>query len=904
MHNHHPEHKGLYTGFLMRFFVRLLPYALGLLATLMLGAFGSGYAAYYYLRPALPSVEEMRDIRLQIPLRIYTRDGKLMGQVGEKKRTPVDYENIPEVVVQAFLAAEDDRFFEHPGFDYQGIMRAAFKLVTTGSRAQGGSTITQQLAREYFLSLDRTFIRKAKELILAIQIESEFTKPEILALYLNKIFLGQRAYGVAAAAEVYFGKTLDKLTIAEAATIAGLPAAPSRLNPVSNPDQSTDRRSYVLGRMRELKFISEEEYKTAMNTPMVSRLHGPQVDLDAPYAAELARAEMVSRFGTSAYTEGYRIITTIDSELQVAANSALRQTLVNYDRRHGYRGPVEQVAVEEIIQAYANRDTDPVDEAPETDKDTVAGFALQDFLNDYDDFENLGIAVVTELNTEADGARMYLRDTGYVELSWEQIRWRRYINDDVVDVEPESVADMLAVGDVVYLLTTADGYRLGQLPEAQGAYVAFSAKDGAASALVGGFDYAASSFNRATQTRRQPGSAFKPFIYSAALEKGFTAATIVNDAPIVLNSLGQEEAWRPENYSKEFYGPSRLREGLVKSMNLVSIRVLREIGIRHTLNHLEPLGLPPDALPRDLSLALGTGGLSPWQLGEAYASLASGGYAIEGYFVDRILDAEGNVVYAAEPINVCEPCEDRWYDGREQAAKPEPPKFAKTEPAAADERDADDDNTEDTAERILIDPEVPLYADAAEMIEAAADWRPDSTETPAFWENRNQAKRVLSAQNAYIVYDMMRDVIKRGTGRRARDLGRDDLAGKTGTSNNRRDAWFSGFNSELVGIAWVGFDDDSRSLGAGEAGGATALPMWKDFMAVALANKPEAPLAQPDGIVSVRISSETGMLADYRSDDAMFEIFRAGEEPGSSSGEFEFGESDVFVEDGSDGSIF
>jgi penicillin-binding protein 1A len=897
----------------MRLFLRLLPLAAGILGTLALGVTTSGFAAYYYLQPTLPSVEEMRDIQLQIPLRIYSRDGRLIDQIGEKKRTPVEYKNIPEIVVRAFLAAEDDRFFEHPGFDYQGIVRAGVKLLLTGSRAQGGSTITQQLAREYFLTRDRTFIRKAKELILAIQIENEFGKPAILALYLNKIFLGQRAYGVAAAAEVYFGKTLNELTIAEAATIAGLPAAPSRLNPVANPDQARDRRSYVLRRMRELKFINAESFETAMNTPMVSRLHGPKVELKARYAAEMARSDMVRRFGDKAYTDGYQVITTIDSTLQKAANSSLRNALVNYDRRHGYRGPVDQALIEDIISQYQAAAAESLADADEPLAPAVGAaadnsFALQDFLKSYPDYENFGIAIVTSINKEANSAEFYLRDTGSVELSWERIKWRPYINDNVIGGEPEAVTDVVTVGDVVYLLSTPGGYRLGQLPVAQGAFVALNPRDGATVALSGGFDYSASSFNRASQTKRQPGSAFKPFIYSAALENGFTAATIVNDAPIVLNSQGQEEAWRPENYSKRFYGPSRLREGLVKSMNLVSIRILREVGLRNTLKHLQPFGLPKSATPRDLSLALGTGGTSPWELGEAYTGFASGGYSVKRYFIDRILNAEREVIFAADPITVCELCEEQWFDGREQAARQLPPDFARSDDKADDD---EPDTSEDEDIEITIVPaltvdttEVPAYGSAAEMINTAVNWRPDYTETPVFWSDRKQAKRIITAQNAYIVYDMMRDVIKRGTGRRARELGRRDIGGKTGTSNNRRDAWFSGFNNELVGVAWVGFDDDSRSLGAGEGGGATALPVWKGFMEVALNGTAEAPLPQPEGIVTVRISAATGLLAPYGSSGSMFEIFRAGNEPGSNPNQYELNEGDVFVDDDGDDSIF
>ena len=850
----------------MRFVLRMLPWLAAVLATLALGLAVSGFAAYYYLRPTLPSVAEMRDIPLQIPLRIYSRDGRLMQQVGEQRRTPTAYEDIPDIIVQAFLAAEDDRFFEHPGFDYQGIMRAALKLILTGSRAQGGSTITQQLARDYFLTRDRTFIRKAKELILSIQIENSFTKQDILELYLNKTFLGQRAHGVAAAAQVYFGKGLDELSVAEAATIAGLPAAPSRYNPVSNPDLARDRRGYVLRRMAELGFIDDEARDAAMNTPMQSFLHAPGVELAAPYVAEMARAEMVQRFGKAAYTDGYQVITTVDSELQRAATRALRTALLQYDRRHGYRGPLEQLDLATLLSDAA---------------DSELEVRLQKKLNVYKSSDDLSAAVVLAVSQEEEGvAEFFLHNTGRIELPWERVRWKSYINDNVIGGDPENTAEMLSVGDVVYLLNTAQGWRLAQLPDVQGAFVALDPHDGAIVAMLGGFDYAINKFNRARQSKRQPGSSFKPFVYSAALENGLTAASVINDAPIVVNNTRQEEAWRPENHSNKFYGPTRLREGLVRSLNLVSLRVLRRIGIGNALEHLRPFGLPRDATPRNLSLALGAGGASPLQMAEGYAVLASGGFRVNSYVIERILDADGNVVFTAEPAMVCEACEPQWHEVSD----------SKTEEAAA------------LTEDIMQESEIPSYASVQEMIAGAADWRPDYTEAPRFWSDRGQAKRIITEQNAYIVYDMMRDVIRRGTGRRARELGRSDIGGKTGTSNDRIDAWFSGFNADLVGVAWVGFDDATRSLGAGEEGGRTALPMWKDFMAVALDRSPAAPLQQPEGLVTVKISPETG-LAARTGEASIFEVFRDGNEPQPVTEQLDYLAEEIF-DDSDDESIF
>jgi len=868
----------------MSFIFRMLPLAAAAVATIALSIAAGGFAAYYYLQPTLPSVAEMREIPLQIPLRIYSRDGRLMQQVGEQRRTPMAFDDIPDIVVQAFLAAEDDRFFDHPGFDYQGILRAALKLILTGSRAQGGSTITQQLARNYFLSRDRTFIRKAKELILAIQIEKSFTKQEILELYLNRIFLGQRAYGVAAAAQVYFGKPLNELSVAEAATIAGLPAAPSRLNPVANPDLAHDRRSYVLRRMRELRFIDEEAYIAALDTPMESFRHAPGVELEAPYVAEMARSDMLRRFGKAAYTDGYQVVTTIDSKLQRAANRALRTALLQYDRRHGFRGAMARIDLDALLAAADNPD-----------------LQLQEKLNSYPRFEDLRAAIVLAVTKEEQGtAEFFLHNVGRLSLPWERVRWKRHINDNVISGDPVSTDEMLDPGDIVYLLNTAQGWQLAQLPEVQGAFVSLDPFDGATVAMVGGFNYSINKFNRAEQSSRQPGSSFKPFVYSAALENGFTAASIINDAPIVVNNSGQEEAWRPENHSNKFYGPTRLREGLVRSMNLVSLRLLRGVGIANALAHLQPFGFPRSATPRDLSLALGSGGASPMQMAQGYAVLANGGMRVNRYIIERILDAQGKVLYQAEPATVCRLCAPRWFDGREQQllSNPQNPQAKPTTPLP----EHLSEQPEDTAQPAW-ESETHAYDSAEEMMDIAGTWRPDFNETPLFWENRNPAKRVIPEQNAYIIYDMMRDVIRRGTGRRARELGRSDIGGKTGTSNDRIDAWFSGFNAALVGVAWVGFDANTRSLGAGEEGGRTALPIWKDFMAVALNGTPKATLAQPEGLVTVKISPETGLAA--RSGEAsIFEIFREGNEPLPAEDSFEYNGTDIYGSDEEEESIF
>ncbi len=832
--------------------------------------------AYFYLAPSLPSAETLRNVELQTPLRIYTRDSRLMAQIGEKRRTPAAYDEIPAVVINAFLAAEDDRFFEHPGFDYQGIMRAAFNLARTGSRSQGGSTITQQLARVYFLTRERSFVRKAKELILAVQIESEFSKQEILTLYLNKIFLGQRAYGVAAAAEVYFGKSLAELNVAEAATIAGMPKAPSALNPIRDIERATERRAYVLRRMFELDFITRDEYTRALDLPMESHLYGPRVELDAPYVTEMVRAEMVARYGLDVYTDGYRVITTIDSKLQRAADSAVRTALLEYDRRHGYRGPVERGVLEF-----------PTGNEPNDDEPGAAmmpgNAELDTLLSRYPRLENLRHAIV--LITDADNtAHLYVHDIGRVSVPWDNMRWRPFVTDDVIGDAPKSIDAMVSAGDVIQVFHTDKGWKLAQTPLVQGAFVALDPHDGATVALTGGFDFSASKFNRAVQAKRQPGSSFKPFIYSAALDNGFTTATLINDAPVVFNDSNLEEAWRPENYSRRFHGPTRMREALVKSLNLVSVRILRGTGLGAAIRHLEPFGLPPSALPRDLSLALGSGGASPAEVAAGYAAFASGGFRTDPYLIDRVLDSAGNMVFQADAALACRACEplpEPAVNNLEfAAATSQATPTATPTPVAA----AVSDPMHDTmADEPLVDSpvgtEIPRYPGIDAMIQHGLNWRPARDDTPVFFASAGRPPaRIITAENAYLVYDMMRDVIQRGTGRRARSLGRPDLAGKTGTSNDRRDAWFSGFNGDLVATAWVGFDED-RSLGAGEEGSRTALPIWKYFMQVALDGTGDATIPRPPGIITARIVPETGLLAPAGYVGAIFELFREGQVP-------------------------
>jgi penicillin-binding protein 1A len=776
--------------------------ALGALASVAVTGVAA-IGAYYYVAPGLPAVESLKDVKLQVPLRVYSRDGKLMAEFGEQRRIPLPFERFPLQVVNAFLAAEDDRFFDHPGVDYQGLVRATYSLLVTGERTQGGGTITMQVARNFFLSREKTIARKVREIFLALRIENELDKNEILTLYLNKIFLGQRAYGVGAAAEVYFGKTVDQLSLAEAATIAGLPKAPSRDNPVTNPERALSRRAYVLRRMLETGHIDAAQFQQASAEPMVSAVHGPTVEVDAPYVAEMARQHMLERYGTEAYTAGYVVTTTIDERLQRAAVVALRKGLVEYDRRHGYRGPLARIEW-------------PADET----ETLLSGFRAG---------PGMRLGVVTAV--DAEGGSVLLQSGDSILLTADSVRWARpYEHEDLRGPAPEAVSDALAPGDVVEVIELADGqWQLAQTPDAQGAIVVLDPMDGAIVALSGGFDFLASKYNRATQAQRQPGSSFKPFIYSAALENGFTTATVVNDAPVVFDDETLEGTWRPENYSQRFYGPTRLREALVRSRNLVSIRVLRAIGVRAAIQHIQKFGIPADEMPGDLSLALGSITLPPLSVADAYATLANGGYRVEAYFIQEVRDSAGIVIEEADPFIACAACED------------------------------------EAVRDLLTDRDATPPPEGEEPVEV-------------FYEPIEYALPAISRQNAFLVSDMMRDVIRRGTGRRAMALGRGDLSGKTGTTNDRRDAWFSGFNADLVATVWVGFDQE-RSLGSREEGSRTALPIWVDFMGAALDGRPDNMTPKPPGLVTVRISPESGLLARAEDGSAIFETFRIDQVP-------------------------
>lgn len=772
-------------------------------------------ATYFYLAPQLPSVDALKDIRFQVPLQVYSQDHQLIAEYGSKKRDPLRYDQIPTTMVDAILAAEDDRFFEHPGVDYQGILRAVAKLITTGEKAQGGSTITMQVARNFFLSREKTYLRKVNEIFLSFKIEHELGKEQILELYLNKIYLGNRSYGIGSAAMIYYGKPLHELTLAQYAMLAGLPKAPSSYNPIANAERALIRRDYVLKRMLTLGKISQAEYDSAKTEPVTAKLNKQNIDLEAPYIGEMVRSYMYELHGEEAYTNGYRVFVTIDPELQLAAQKALRQNLLNYEYRHGFRGPVEHIAI--------NPDTDSKDVLQRLKALPTVG--------------NLRPALI--LQSEAQASQALLANGELITLAWQGLSWAApYLDTNHSGKPPTLAKQIITGGDIVYVLQNDDGeWQLGQIPNVAGAIVALNPKDGSLIALSGGFDFFYSKFNRATQAKRQPGSSFKPFIYSAALEKGFTAASIINDAPVVFDDPGLETSWRPENYSGRIYGPTRLREAITRSRNLVSIRLLQAIGVPYAIEYAQRFGFETNQLPRDLSLSLGSASVTPMDMASAYTIFANGGFRVNPYFIQRIEDIKGNIIFEAEPAIACLPCEQAALANSTNGAEP----------------------TIDNPTQTSIDETLDTNSFDIDITEAAPPPK--------------LAERVISSQNAYLMTSMMRDVVNRGTARRALQLGRKDLAGKTGTTNDQRDAWFSGFNSEIVAIGWTGFDDGTP-LGTKETGGRASLPLWIDFMRTALKDRPEIPLEQPEGLTTVRIDPKTGLLAAAKQKDAIFETFR------------------------------
>jgi penicillin-binding protein 1A len=801
-------------------------------------------ASYVFLEPSLPSAEGMRTMPLQVPLRIFTRSGQLIMQIGEQRRVPVHYEDIPPLVREAFLAAEDDRFFQHGGVDYFSMLRSIWVDVTTGDYSQGASTITMQTARNMFLTMDKRIKRKLQEVFLTMRMEREFSKQEILETYLNVIFFGQRAYGVAAAAEVYFGKPLRELSVAEAAMLAGLPQAPSRYNPVTSPQHATERRRYVLARMRALHYIDADTQRRAALEEIRAREFAPRFDIEAPYVAEMARQEVVARLGEAAINEGYRVITTVDGRLQTVANRALRLGLVEYDRRHGYRGAVRQTKL------AADASTHQFEMA-------LGGFTP---------VGNLQPAIVVSVAPTA--ARVFVRDGSYAQVDGEGVAWVRG--------KGTRVDAVLHRGDIIYVLAGSQGgsVQLAQVPEAQGALVALDPRDGAVAALVGGYDYFSNAFNRAVQAKRQPGSGFKPFLYSAALEHGFTPSSVIMDAPIVVADKGLEQTWRPENDGGSFSGPTRLREALVRSRNLVSIRLLRAVGTDEVISYAARFGFDPAVMPQNLTLALGTLPATPLQVATGYAAFANGGYKVDPYFIERIEDASGKVVYQATPRVACEACELSRLGGAAPAV------------AASAEANAPDAALPDAAAPAAAAPVAaaptavipggplpPAFPPVQQPDGNKLTLAPPVTERLApLLPAARQAPRIITSANAWIMDDIMGDVIKRGTGVRARVLGRGDISGKTGTTNLANDTWFNGFNPWLEATVWVGYDQE-RPLGEGEEGASVAVPIWIRLMREALRGVPDLPRPQPEGVSAARVDIHTGLVAPPGDSETIQEWF-------------------------------
>ncbi len=760
--------------FHMAYFWRFLKNS-SIFLVMVIGIIGIGVA--YYIEFQLPDIDELSTIQLQVPLQILTRDGKLIAEYGEKRRIPIAYANIPPQLIHAVLATEDQRYFQHPGIDIPGLIRASVILVTTGKKVQGGSTITMQVARSFYLSPKKTFGRKLREILLALKIDHKLTKQKILELYLNKIFLGNRAYGVAAAAQIYYGKTLDQLSLDQYAMLAGLPKAPSTLNPIANPEAAKKRRDHVLQRMLEVGYIDQASYQKAINTPLNAHYHELQTQVKAPYVAELVRQQAEQMYGDDISTDGYAIYTTIDSHLQDIANNALRAGLLAYDQRHGYRGP------------ESNLGTPNLKHMQEWEK-ILSGIPMVGGL------EPAAVVDMTEKSVTV------LRANGNLAvISWEGLSWARpQINANYLGRKPHQASDILKLGDLVRLMPANPGWRLAQIPKAEAGLVTLNPWDGAILALVGGFDFTRSNYNRVTNAERQPGSSFKPFIYSAAFDQGYTLATVINDAPIVVENPTDNSLWRPQNDEKRFFGPTRLREGLIHSLNLVSIRLLDQITTPYAVNFAERFGFGPSQLPPTLSLALGTASVTPLQMATGYAVFANGGFKVVPFAIDNIRNSQGQILYQAKPLAVCRDC-------------------SPTQPA---------------------EPGTP------------------------------HAPRVISAQNAFLITSALHDVIQHGTAIQARGLKRNDLAGKTGTTQNQVDAWFAGYNPDIVTLAWVGFDQP-QSLH--EYGNQAALPIWMEFMQAALKGHPDRPLDQPAGIVSIRIDPLTGKRAPANDPVAQFEYF-------------------------------
>jgi penicillin-binding protein 1A len=877
---------------------------------------------YFYYEDELPSVEVLRDVELQTPMRIYTKDGQLISQYGVKRRIPVSLEDVPETLVQAIIATEDSRFYEHYGVDPIGVGRAALNLLMTGEKGQGASTLTMQLARGFFgLTRKKEYTRKIKEVFIALRMEQELTKDEILELYLNKVELGHRAFGVGAAAQVYYGKDLSELSLAQLATIAGIPQRPSVLNPVTRPDLSKERRRIVLLRMLDEGYITKDQFEQSANEDVPAKRHGAEIELDAPYLADLAYNEIISIYGKeTAETSGLRIFTTALSHRQEAAQKAVVQNLHDYDERHGYRGPIAQIWTPlDLEKLEAQGYTLPL---TQEDIDTLSkdkgGFIrpereeLIEILADIDKIGPLIPAVV--MRTEEQSAWVMTQDNDEIQISWDGLDWARpYIDDQTQGPDPQLATDVVQEGMLVYIRQRDQDnvWQLSQFPDATSAFVALNPFNGALEAVVGGYSFYHSQFNRATQAKRQVGSNIKPFVYAAAIDNGYTLASVINDAPINQWDASSGVAWRPQNSPAEYDGPIRMRVALGKSKNVVSVRLLRGVGLEATREYLSNFGFDRSEIPQDETMSLGSGSHTPLETATGIAVIANGGFAVSPYFIDRIENSAGQTIWQAEPVYACDPCEGYNRDGT----------FNANEVLSQQQKERQKEQEEATA---IDDIEALLAAQLAGENSVANESEQGQSEqaqnnqgeTPLFTRNEMQsAPRVISPQTAFLVSEMMRTAVRGngrfntdtywvGTGWRARNLlQRTDIGGKTGTTNDSRDTWFSGFAPGLVATAWVGFDDNVRQLGRAsrnqnlinknptrfnfignaminaEDGAKAAQPAWIRFMQTALQDVKQGSKEIPEDIVRVRIDRATGLLTRRTDSSSMFEYFLKGTEP-------------------------
>ncbi|MGG6101748.1 peptidoglycan glycosyltransferase/peptidoglycan DD-transpeptidase MrcA [Pantoea allii] len=814
---------------------------------ILLGA-GSIYGLYKYIEPQLPDVNTLKDVRLQTPMQVYSAEGDLIAQYGEMRRIPLSLQQVPPEMVKAFIATEDSRFYEHHGVDPIGIFRAASVALVSGHASQGASTITQQLARNFFLSPERSLMRKIKEAFLAIRIEQLLNKDEILELYLNKIYLGYRAYGVGAASQVYFGKPVNELSLSEMATIAGLPKAPSTFNPLYSHSRAVARRNVVLARMLDQHYITQQQYDEARNTPLVATYHGPKIVFSAPYLSEMARQEMVKRYGNNAYTDGYKVYTTVTRRLQQSAQEAVQNNVMAYDMRHGYRGPTSVLwkvgepawGQAQIVKALKNL---PL-------------------------YGPLHPAVVT--HAQSDEATVMMKDGSNVSLTMAGVRWARAFKSDTVQgPTPKSLTQVLQPGQQVWVRQVGDTWWLGQVPDVNSALVSLDPTNGAVRALVGGFDFNQSMFNRATQALRQVGSNIKPFLYTAAMDRGLTLASILNDVPISRWDAGAGADWRPKNSPPTYDGPIRLRQGLGQSKNVVMVRAMRAMGVDYAAEYLQRFGFPAQNIVHTESLALGAASFTPLQVVRGYSVMANGGFLIDPYFISKIENEQGQTIFEEKPRIACPQCNL-------------PVIYGETKKALA------------------------LNAESVENVAPSAQQQnqtvpqPELEQVPAQPQpggEQQYAPHVINTPLSFLIKSALNSNIFgepgwMGTGWRAgRDLKRNDIGGKTGTTNSSKDAWFSGYGPGVVTSVWIGFDDARRDLGrstlsgaipdqiSGYEGGAkSAQPAWDDFMKVALDGVPVQPLTPPDGIVTVTIDRSTGKLANG-SGNTRQEYFINGTQP-------------------------